>query len=147
MDKQEYIYQLKPLLVPGGLYLILFPILVAFFWFALKIPYIELIVLSGIYLLSAIGIITLWLYGQSKRFLIESDKLIFSSISGEDLLSPEKIRKIALYRSRKGQECVQIKTKGKDYYLNELYFPFPELMAGLERFTKQHNIRTNFTSI
>lgn len=147
MEEQEYFYQLKPLIIPGGSYLISFPILAAILWFMLKVSATEMMILLGIYLASALGIVALWIYGRSKSFRVEEDQLVLKSLRGEQALSSGEIRRIALFTTRQGKEVVQIKTKKKDFYLTDLYFPFPELMADLERFIKVHGIRTNFAAV
>jgi hypothetical protein len=145
MEEQEYYYQLKPLLIPGGIYLISYPILAVTFKYILKFSTTEFAILAAIYLVTLLGIAGLWIYARSKRFRVEADQIILTSLKGEEILAPEDIRRIALFRNRQGQEVVQIKTRKKDYYLSEFYFPFPELMSELEQFIKNHEIRTNFT--
>lgn len=144
MEDQEYFYQLKPLIISGGIYLGSFPILAAVLWFMVKIPATEMMVLLGIYLATALGIAALWIYGRSKSFRVEEDQIVLKSLLGEHALSPMDIRRIALYTTRAGREVVQIKTKKKDFYLTDLYFPFPELMTDLEHFIKVKGIKTNF---
>lgn len=147
MEDQEYTYQLKPLIIPGGIYLISFPIVCALLWFGLKASSTELSLLLGIYTATLLGTLALWIYAHSKSIRVEQDQLVLRSIAGENNLAPGDIRRISLYKTRQGKELVQIKTRKKDFYLTDLYFPFPELMADLEQFIKAHNIRTNFTSI
>lgn len=138
---------MKHLVIPGGIYLVSFPLVAAALWFVLKVPSAELTFLLGIYLATALGIIALWFYGRSKSFRVEQDQIVLKSLRGENALTPKDIRRIALYTTRDGKEVVQIKTKKKDFYLTDLYFPFPELMMDLEQFIKAHDIRTNFTSV
>jgi hypothetical protein len=146
MEEQEYFYQLKPLIIPGGIYLVAFPLLMALLWFGLKISSTELTLLVGIYFVTLVVTIALWIYGRSKSFRVEEDQIAFRSLRGEQVLVPQEIRRIALFQTRQGKEFVQIKTKQKDFYLSELYFPFPELMTDLEQFVRVHGIRTNITS-
>lgn len=145
MEEQVYSYQLKPLLIPGVVYLVLAPIALAILYYGLKISVLEMNILRGIYLITALGIMVVWIYGRSKCFRVSDNQLIFGSLRGEHTLSPTEIRRIALFTTRQGKEVVQIKTKNQDYYLSELYFPFPELMAELEQFIKANEIRTNFS--
>lgn len=147
MEDQEYFYQLKPLIIPGGIYLGSFPIIAAALWFMVKVPTTEMMILLGVYLATALGIVALWIYGRSKSFRVEEDQIVLKSLMGEQALSPVDIRRIALYTTRQGKEVVQIKTKKKDFYLTDLYFPFPELMTDLEQFIKVHGIRTNFALV
>lgn len=147
MEEQEYFYQLKPLIIPGGIYLGSFPILAAALWFLIKVPATEIMILLGIYLVTALGIVALWIYGRSKSFRVEEDQIVLKSLMGEQALSPVDIRRIALYTTRQGKEVVQIKTKKKDFYLTDFYFPFPELMTDLEQFIKVNGIRTNFALV
>ena len=147
MEEQEYFYQLKPLAIPGGIYLVSFPILTAILWFVINIPAKEMTLLLGIYLATGLGIVALWIYGRSKSFRVEENQIVLKSFVGEHVLTPGEIRRIALFTTRQGKEVVQIKTKKKDFYLSELYFPFPELMIDLEHFIKANDIRTNFTCV
>lgn len=147
MEESVYSYQLKPLVIPGGIYLITFPIVVAILWFLLKIPKVELSLLLGVYFVTALGIVALWLFAQSKSLRVEPEQIVLKNLMGAIQLTPQEIRRIALFTLRNGKEVVQIKTKHKDYYLTDLYFPFPELMSDLEHFIKNHGIRSNFTMI
>lgn len=147
MEEQEYFYQLKPLVLPGGIYLLSFPVFAALFWFVVKIPVIELSILFSIYLVTAGGIAALWIYGRNKSFRVEGNHLVWKTLRGEQFITPEEIRRIALFTTRQGKEIVQIKTKYKDFYLTEFYFPFPELMTELEQFIRVNDIRTNFKSL
>lgn len=147
MDEQVYSYQLKPLIIPGALYLVIAPLIIMLISFGLKISDLELNLLRGLYTLTALGIIAIWVYGKKKAFRIRENQLVFSTISGEQQIEPGEIRRIFLLTTKKGQEIVQIKTRNQDYYLSELYFPFQELMAELEGFIKENNIRTNFSLV
>jgi hypothetical protein len=144
---QEYFYQLKPLIVPGGIYLISFPVFTAGLWYLLKLTATEIFLLLGIYLVTVIGILILWIYGRSQSFRVEDDQLVLKSLRGEQALSSQQIRRIALFRTRRGNEIVQIKTKSKDYYVTDQYFPFAELIVDLEQFVRNNAIRSNFTGL
>ena len=145
MEEQVYSYQLKPLVIPGGLYLVIAPMVIAVLFFGFKISELELTILRVMYSLTALGIVLLWIYGRSKSFRVRDNQLVFGSLIGKHTLSPGEIRRIALYTTKQGREIVQIKTKERDYYLSEFYFPFPELMADLEHYIKENDIRTNFS--
>ncbi|SHN71853.1 hypothetical protein [Desulfitobacterium chlororespirans] len=145
MEEQVYSYQVKPLLIPGGLYLVITPLVLAVLHYGLKIAALEFNVLRVIYLLTALGIAAIWIYGRSKNFRVSDNQLVFASLRGEHSLSPAEIRRIALFTTKQGKEIVQIKTKKQDYYLSDLYFPFPELMTELEQYISENEIRTNFS--
>jgi len=102
-------------------------------------------VLIGIYVISGLGIITLWVVGKSKRIIINGNQIVFRSLLGERILEPKDIRRVAFYFDDKGQEIAQIRTSGDLYYVSELYFPFPELMSDLEIFISQYDIRSNLS--
>lgn len=143
-EEHEYQYQLKPLIVPGTVFLIGYLIAITFLVFALKISWLERYILSSIYGVTFLGILGLWIYGRSKGLRIEEDSLHFYSLSGERHLAQEDIRRVTLYTLPKGEEIVQIKTcRNQVYYLSELYFPFPELMSDLEQFVGRHRIHSN----
>ncbi|HHY25354.1 MAG TPA: hypothetical protein GX523_01150 [Desulfitobacterium dehalogenans] len=145
MEEQIYSYQVKPLLIPGGLYLVIAPLALAVLHYGLKISAMETTILRVIYGLTALGIVAVCVYGRSKSFRISDNQLVFGSLRGEYSLSPAEIRRIALFTTKQGKEIVQIKTKKQDYYLSDLYFPFPELMTELEQYIKENEIRTNFS--
>lgn len=143
-EEHEYHYRLKPLLVPGFLFLAGYPVITVFLVSILKISLLERNILIGLYLVSSLGILALWIYGRSKYLRIEEKNLLFCSLSGEQEIGAEDIRRIALYTSPKGKEIVQIKTlSNEDYYISDVYFPFPELMGDLEQFVRSHSIRSN----
>lgn len=143
-EEHEYHYRLKPLLVPGFLFLAGYPVVTAFLVLILKISLLERNILIGLYLVSSLGILALWIYGRSKYLRIEEKNLLFCSLSGEREIGAEDIRRIALYTSPRGKEIVRIKTlHNDDFYISDVYFPFPELMGDLEQFVRSHSIRSN----
>ncbi|AFM42442.1 hypothetical protein Desaci_3561 [Desulfosporosinus acidiphilus SJ4] len=143
MDEHEYIYQLKPLVIPGLFFLLLYPVLLGCIYLFHKFPSLELRVLAGIYVICALGILFLWVIGKSKRVLIKDQQIVFNSLLGKHVLEPKDIRRVAFYFDGKGQEVAQIRTGDIFYYLSEFYFPFPELMSDLETFIKLHGLRSN----
>ncbi|WP_425807362.1 hypothetical protein ACHOLT_08890 [Desulfitobacterium sp. Sab5] len=140
----KYHYQFKPLLLPGVLFLIGYPAFTALLILIFKISLLERNILIGLYLVCSLGILALWIYGRSKHLEIEESSLLFCSLSGEQKIGSEEIRRIAVYTSPKGKEIVQIKTySNNDFYISDVYFPFPELMGDLEQFVRSHSIRSN----
>lgn len=144
-DEHEYRYQIKPLIIPGVLFLIGYPVLTLLLGLVLKVSRLEAYILASLYALTLLGISGLWVYGRSKRLRIEEDYINLYSLSGERQLAPGDIRRVALYTLPKGEEVVQIKTRNQVFYISEFYFPFPELMVDLERFVKNHAIRSNIS--
>ncbi|HVJ47777.1 hypothetical protein [Desulfitobacterium sp.] len=143
-EEHEYRYQLRPLILPGTLFLIGYPVITLFLVLALKISALEQYILTGLYVVTTLAIFCLWIYGRSKYLRIEDDSICFYSLSGARELGPEDIRRVVLCTSSKGEEIVQIKTaRNQVYYISELYFPFPELMSDFEQFVKSHSIRSN----
>lgn len=145
-DEHDYGYQLKPLIVPGLLFLILYPLVLGSIHFFSKLPGLELKVLIGIYVISGLGILFLWFLGKSKRVRFEDEQIVFRSLLGKRILEPGDIRRIAFYFDGKGQEIAQIRTSADIYYLTEFYFPFPELMSDLENFIQKYGLRSNLPS-
>lgn len=144
-EEHEYRYQIKPLILPGVLFLIGYPVMFLVLVLAFEIQLLERYILSGLYITTLLGILSLWIYGRSKHLRIDEDQIIFYSLTGEHPLAPEDIRRVALYTLSKGEEMVQIKTnRDQVFYISELYFPFPELMSDLEQFVESHTIRSNF---
>jgi len=146
MDEHDYVYQLRPLIVPAVMFLILYPIVIGGVYFFSKLPSLELRVLIGIYVIAALGILCLWVIGKSKQVLINDQHIIFQSILGKHILEPQDIRRVAFYFDEKGQEVAQIRTESEFYYVSQFYFPFPELMSDLENFIQKYDLRSNIAS-
>ena len=146
MDEHDYVYQLRPLIVPAVMFLILYPVIIGSIHFFSKLPIIELRVLIGIYVTAALGIILLWLIGKSKHVQIKDQQIVFRSLLGKHILKPQDIRRVAFYFDGKGQEVAQIRTRDQLYFVSELYFPFPELMSDLENFIQKYGLRSNLES-
>jgi hypothetical protein len=146
MDEHDYVYQLRPLIVPGLVFLILFPFVIGGVHFFLKLPSLELAILMGIYVTAGLGIIALWVIGKSKHVQINDQHIVFRSLLGKHILEPKDIRRVAFYFDGKGQEIAQIRTSDECFYVSEFYFPFPELMSNLENFIRQYDLRSNLAS-
>ena len=146
MDEHDYVYQLRPLIIPGLMFLILYPLVMGSVHIFSKLPIVELRVLIGIYITSGLGIVALWIIGKSKHVRIKDQQIVFSSLLGEHILEPKDIRRVAFYFDGKGQEVAQIRANDEFYYVSECYFPFPELMSDLENFIQQYNLRSNLES-
>lgn len=145
MEEHDYVYQLRPLIIPGLVFLILYPLIIGGVHVFRKLPTLELRVLIGIYVISGLGILALWAIGKSKHISINDEQIIFRSLLGERILEPKDIRRVAFYFDDKGQEIAQIRTGEALYYVSEFYFPFPELMSDLEIFIQRYDIRSNLT--
>jgi len=145
MEEHDYVYQMRPLIIPGLVFLILYPLIIGGVHVFSKLPTLELRVLIGIYVISGLGIIILWVVGKSKRIIMNGGQIVFSSLLGVHILEPKDIRRVAFYFDDKGQEIAQIRTSQELYYVSEFYFPFPELMSDLEIFIQQYDIRSNLT--
>jgi hypothetical protein len=143
MEEHDYVYRLKPLIVPGIAFLILYPLLMGSIHLLSHLPSIEVIVLIGIYVIAGLGIIALWIIGKSKHVLVKDSQIVFGSLLGEHILDHRDIRRVAFYFDSHGREVAQIRVKDVFYYLNELYFPFPELMSDLESFIRRYDLRSN----
>ncbi|MCO5388665.1 MAG: hypothetical protein NHB14_26035 [Desulfosporosinus sp.] len=87
----------------------------------------ELRLLIGIYVITGLGIITLWVVGKSKRIIMNGGQIVFSSLLGVHILEPKDIRRVAFYFDDKGQEIAQIRTSQELYYVSEFYFLFQSL--------------------
>lgn len=146
MEEHDYVYQLRPLIVPGLLFLILFPFVIGGVHFFRKLPSMELAILLGIYVAAGLGIIALWVVGKSKHVQINDQQIVFRSLLGEHILEPKDIRRVAFYFDGTGQEVAQIRTSDESFYVSECYFPFPELMSDLENFIRQYDLRSNLAS-
>jgi len=146
MDEHDYVYQLRPLIVPAVMFLILYPLVIGGAHYFSKLPIIELRVLIGIYVTAALVISFLWVIGKSKHVQIKDQQIVFRSILGKHILEPHNIRRVAFYFDGKGQEVAQIRTEDEFYYVSEFYFPFPELMSDLENYIQKYDLRSNLES-
>ena len=146
MDEHDYVYQLRPLIVPGLVFLILYPLVMGSVHVFSKLPSLELMVLTGIYGTAMLGILALWIIGKSKHIQFMNHQIVFRSLLGEHIIEPKDIRRVAFYFDGNGQEVAQIRTNDNLFYVSEFYFPFPELMSDLENFIKQYDLRSNLAS-
>ena len=140
MVEHDYVYRLRPLVVPAVFFLILYPVVVAIVFFLGSFPSLALGVLVGIYVVAALSLIFVLLVGKSERVKISDQHIVFRSLLGTKILKPQSIRRVAFYYDRKGQEVVQIRTDKDYFYLNDFYFPFPELMSDLEEFIHKYDL-------
>ncbi|MFZ3101958.1 MAG: hypothetical protein WA131_06060 [Desulfitobacteriaceae bacterium] len=145
MEDHDYVYKMGSLILPGLVFLIVYPMTVGVVYLVTKFSKLELQMLILLYVITALGILGLWVFAKSKHVLIEDQVIIFKSILGEYTLEPADVRRVVFYWNAKGQEIAQIWTKRKTFYLSEFYFPFPELMSDLEGFIEENAIRTNLT--
>ena len=143
MEDKGYIYLMRPLISPGAMFLVLYPLVVGLLYLIRKFPPLELKVLIGVYLVVAVGILLIWIYAKSKRVFILEDQIVFQTILGKKVIEAPEIRRVVFSWTPKGQEVAVIRTHSNSYYLSELYFPFPELMADLEDFVRFNGIRCN----
>jgi len=141
MAEHDYDYQLRPLAVPAVAFLIFYPAALWLLDYFGKFPVLEIKILSGIYAVSALILVIILIVIKSTRVRISDQQISFRSLLGTKVLKPQAIRRVAFYYDRSGREMVQIRTEKADYYLNDHYFPFPELMADLEEFVQRHNLR------
>lgn len=146
MEEHDYVYQLKPLIVSSGMFLIFYPLVIGAVNYFGKLPTLEVMFLTGIYLIALLGIISIWMIGKSQHVKIKDGKITFHSLLGNHILEPLDIRRVAFYFDGKGQEVAQIRTESKIYYVSEFYFPFPELMSDLEIFIRKYGLRSNLES-
>lgn len=146
MEGNEYVYRIRPLVVPGLVFIILYPIVVGSLSYLFNLPELYLRIFSWIYVASTIYLLLTWLTAKSKRVIVEGNIIVFRSIFGRQILEPKDIRKASFYWVSRSEEIVQIKAGRKIYYLSSLYFPFNELLTDLEQFILTHNIRSNLAS-
>ncbi len=146
MEGQEYVYRMKPIIVPGLGYLILYPLLAGIISYIFLLPEIYLTIFSGIYAVTAGIILLIWLAVKRKRIIVDQNIIIFRSLLGRHLVEPKDIRKATFLWTKGNEEIVQIKTNKKVFYLSNLYFPFNELMTDIEEFIMANDIRSNLAS-
>lgn len=146
MEGQEYVYRMKPLVIPGLGYLVLYPLIVGVICVVFYLPEIYLTIFSGIYTGSALLILIIWLNAKSKKIVFEENTIIFRSLFGKQVIEPKDIRKASFFWTKRSDEIVQLKVGKRVYYLTDLYFPFNELLTDLEEFILKYDIRSNLSS-
>ncbi|NBJ15605.1 MAG: hypothetical protein FNP40_08570 [Dehalobacter sp. 4CP] len=147
MDAQEYGYRMKPLVIPGVLYIILYPLLIGGILFFYALPTLYLLILSGIYAVTILLILLIWLTAKTKRIVIDDQAIIFRSLFRKKTFEPKDIRKASFFWTKNNEEIVLLKAgNNKVYYLTDLYFPYNELLTDLEEFIISHNIRSNLAA-
>lgn len=146
MEEHDYTYQMKPLVAQGLLFLVFYPVIVGLIYKLTAFSALEFQVLTGIYIITALGILAIWIFARSKRIYIDREQIVFSNLFGQRVLTPAEIRRIVFYLNPKGQEIVHIRSREYSLYLNDLYFPFPELMSDLELFISENSIRSNLNT-
>ncbi|RNC63089.1 MAG: hypothetical protein AWM53_01607 [Candidatus Dichloromethanomonas elyunquensis] len=146
MDGHEYVYRMKPLIIPGLGYLILYPVLLGIIGYVFLLPLIYTRIFSGIYLVSAAFILGIWLTAKSKRIIVDDHMIVFRSLAGKQVIEPKDIRRASFFWTKRNEEIVQLKAGKKTFYLSNFYFPFNELMTDIEDFILNNNIRNNLSS-
>lgn len=143
--QSEYIYRLRPLLVPGILFILLYPLFIGplSFYFFLPGAYVK--IFAVIYLATVLSIALLWLNGKSKRVVFKDNKLVLRSLFRNITLKPENISKILFFWTKNQEEVVEIYSGKNKYFLSNLYFPYAELLTDLELFISENDIRNNLT--
>jgi hypothetical protein len=146
MDGHEYVYRMKPLLIPGLGYLILYPVLFGLLSKAFLLPEIYLKIFAGIYAISALSILLIWLTGKNKRIIIDHNLIVFQSLTGKKIIEPKDIRRASFFWTKRNEEIVQLRAGKSVFYLSDLYFPFNELLTDLEEIIVSNHIRSNLAS-
>lgn len=144
--QSQYVYRMRPLIIPGLSFIILYPLLIGFISYYLALPDLFVRIFSGIYILALVIIVLIWLTAKTKKIIVDDQNIIFQSLLGKDIIQPKDIRKASFFWTSKDQEIVQLKVGKKIYYLSDLYFPFNDLLTDLEEFIIHHNIRSNLAS-
>lgn len=143
--QSEYIYRIKPLLVPGILFILLYPLFIGPLSFYFFLPGIYVKFFAVIYLVTVLCIIIFWLNGRSKRVVFKDNKIVLRSLFRNVVLRPENISKVLFFWTNKQEEIVQIYSGKNKYFLSDLYFPYAELLTDLEFFISENDIRNNLT--
>jgi len=146
LDANEYTYRMKPLVLPGLAYIIIYPLIVGTVSFSLNLSQNHLMTLLGIYAVSVVIILLIWVTARSKKVIVNNGSVVFRSIAGKTLIEPDDIRKVSFIWTKRNDEIVLLKTGKRTYYLSDLYFPFNELLTDLEEFIVYNNVRSNLSS-
>ena len=146
MDGQEYVYRMRVIITPGLGFLILYPLLIGLISYFAKLPELYMQIFSGIYIVSAVLILGIWIIAKSRKVIIQDDAIIFRSLFGKKIFQPANIRKISFFWTKRDEEIVQLRVGKKVYYFTNLFFPFNELLTDLEEFILKNDIRSNLSN-
>ncbi|MCL1917827.1 MAG: hypothetical protein FWG14_05865 [Peptococcaceae bacterium] len=144
MAYNEYTYRMKPVVIPGIVYLVFFPIclLVANMYF--PIVNAALYTLFGIYGVTAVVIFCIWALAGTRRIIVDEHAIIISDMLSRRVFDPGNIQRIKFSRSSdKKKEFVRIRTRGYTALLSDFYTPYDRLLLDIENYIYSYNIRTN----
>ncbi|MDR0435002.1 MAG: hypothetical protein LBH21_08145 [Gracilibacteraceae bacterium] len=142
MQAKVYVFQIRRLLTPALLFLLLYPALLALFCFLSKLPARYGQIFTLIYIVTFIVLVVIIVLAYSQKLLIDEDTLVFSSLLTRETLEPGDIKRITFSRPRRREEIVRIRAGGKTYLLSDFYFPFNELLIDLEEWIRRHQVNT-----
>jgi len=143
MEGNEYIYRMQPLVLPGAVYLLIYPIILnlAKVVFHIGTPFTTILwVLYGV---TALAIVFIWLLARSMRITFDGEKIIIRNMLSTKVFEPATLRRATFFWTNKQGEVVKLRGHKHTFYLSDLYFPFNELMAELEQYLRYYNVRTN----
>jgi hypothetical protein len=145
MAYNEYTYRMKVVVIPGIIYLILFPVclIVANNRFPIE-PLVFNILLFGVYIVTAVVILFIWALAGTRRLIIDGHSIILSDMLSRRVFDPSNIQRATFFWNRtKKKEIVKIRTHEYSAFLSDLYSPYQRLLADMEKYVFTYNIRTN----
>lgn len=146
MERNEYVYRLKPFLLPGIAYLIVYPVAAWILCYLFYFPQSFFWIFLSLYGISFLAIFAIWLQAITTRINFNNNSIVIRSLFRRLVLEPKDIRKASFFWTKRNEEVVQLKTGGKIYYFSDLYFPFNELMTEMEEFITANDVRSNLSS-
>ena len=144
MAYYEYTYRMKPVIIPGTLYLILFPICLIVL--NIYYPFVSLILFSlfGIYGVTAIVIFFIWAVAGSRKIVFDEHSIVLSDIFSKKVFNPSNIQRATFFwTSNKKKEIIKIRTRDYAVFISDLYVPYQQLLTNMEHYIFTYNIRTN----
>ncbi|MDA8227213.1 MAG: hypothetical protein M0T74_05810 [Desulfitobacterium hafniense] len=141
MEGDRYVYRIRPLVIPGLVFMAVYPLITGLIYLVTRFSAVEVYLLTGIYIVTIICFFGFWIFGRSKSVGFTNHEIVFQSLMGSRVLEPSDIKKVVVFLMPNGKEVAQIRTSDNSYYLSDLYFPFPELMSDLENFARENNLK------
>lgn len=144
MGYNEYTYRMKPVVIPGVIYLVLMPVslIIANMYFPLK--NFILYTLFGIYSLTALMIFVVWAVAGSRKVIFDEHAIVISDIFSKKVFEPATIQRATFFwTSNKKKEIVKIRTREHSAFFSDLYTPYQLLLTDMENYIYTYNIRTN----
>ncbi|MDR2736573.1 MAG: hypothetical protein LBB49_03305, partial [Gracilibacteraceae bacterium] len=93
MAYNEYTYRMKPVVIPGVLYLILNPACLIALDLYLRFDRLFLVALYGIYGVTAVAIFIIWAIAGSRKIVFDEHSIVLSDLFTKKVFNPNNIQR------------------------------------------------------